>query len=142
VSCSGFTKTLNIDLPWASGRFLTSNFGGFGSNDALVVQLHPPGGWSSGYGSVSLAEYGGTAVSRASTISTSPCDFSKTSASILFNVSTGSSLGYSLQVGGSQAPWIFLMQPGVTYYLNVKNTGCPTGSQCNMFLDFTKPAGT
>jgi hypothetical protein len=147
VSCSGFTKTLNIDRPWSSTtsatRILTTNYGNFGANDAMVIQLHPPAGaLSSANGSITLYEWGGGPISRLSVISTTPCDFSKTSASILFNVSTGSSLGYSLQVGGSQAPWIFLMQPGVTYYLNVKNTGCPTGSQCNMFLDFTKPAGT
>ena len=67
---------------------------------------------------------------------------------LAYNVSTGSSLSYSLQVGGSQQAWITLLTPGTTYYLNVKNstyTGtqtCPSGSQCNMFLDFYKPPGT
>jgi hypothetical protein len=106
--------------------------------------LHPPAGvFSSGNGSVSLAEYGGGPISRLSTISTSPCDFSLANATTLYNTSKGTSLSYSLQEGGTQVPWTMLLQPGVTtYYLNIKNTGCPTGSSCNMFMDFTKPLGT
>ena len=157
VSCPGFTKTLSIDLPWASTdsstRILTSNNGGFGSNDALVVRLTPPAGTASySSGTISMAEYGGGPITRYSQISTSPCDFALAATPanwyLAYNVSTGSSLSYSLQVGGSQQAWITLLTPGTTYYLNVKNTTytgvqtCPPGSQCNMFLDFFKPPGT
>jgi hypothetical protein len=157
VSCPGFTKTLAIDMPWqstdASSRILTTNYGGFGSNDALVVRITPPAGsgsYASGW--ISMAEWGGGPITRYSQISTTPCDFGLASNpgswNTLYNVSTGVSLSYSLQVGGSQQPWIMLLLPGVPYYLNVKNTTytgaqtCPSGSQCNMFLDFYKPPGT
>src|SRR5207248_2445836 len=153
VSCPGFTKTLNIDMPWSStdssSRLLTSNFGGFGSNDAMVVRISPPGGSGSySSGTVSMAEYGGGPITRFSTISTTPCDWSQAGWFSAYNVSTGTSLSYSLQVGGSQQAWITLLMPGTTYYLNVKNTTytgtqtCPSGSQCNMFLDFYKPPGS
>ncbi len=153
VSCSGFSKTLNIDLPWASTdsstRLLTSNYGGFGRNDAVVVRLSPPGGSASySSGTVSMAEYGGGPVTRFSTISTTPCDFSQAGWFSLYNVSTGTSLSYSLQVGGSQQAWITMLIPGTKYYLNVKNTtytgteSCTSGVNCDMFLDFYKPPGT
>jgi len=157
ATCPGFTKTINIDLPWqstdSSTRVLTSNYGGFGSNDALVVRFTAPAGSASySAGWVSMAEWGGGPLTRYSQISTSPCDFTLASTpanwNVQYNVSTGASLSYSLQAGGSQGPYIFLMQPGTSYYLNVKNTTyqgtstCPSGSQCNMFLDFFKPPGT
>ena len=153
VSCPGYTKTVAIDLPWqstdATTRVLTANYGGFGSNDALVVRFTPPAGSaSSGDGSISMAEYVDPRTTRFSTISTSPCDFSQTNWFTTWNVSTGSTLNYSLQVGGSQQSSIMLLQPGVTYYLNVRNTDsngthtCASGTTCNMFLDFYKPPGT
>jgi hypothetical protein len=95
-----------------------------------------------------MAEWGGGPVTRFSTISTSPCDFSQATWFSAYNVSTGTSLSYSLQVGGGQQAWIFMMLPGQTYYLNVKNTTytgtqtCTSGSNCEMFLDFYKPPGT
>jgi len=153
VSCPGFTKTLNIDLPWTSTnsatRLQTSNYGGFGSNDAVVVRMTAPAGSASySAGTISMAEYGGGPVTRFSTISTSPCDFSQAGWFSAYNVSTGTSLSYSLQVGGSQQAWVYLMMPGTSYYLNVKNTTytgtqtCTSGSNCDMFLDFYKPPGT
>jgi len=153
ASCPGYTKTLNVDLPWnstdSSTRILTSNYGGFGANDALVVRLTPPAGVGSfSAGTISMAEYGGGPLTRFSTISTTPCDFGQGSWFSAYNVSTGTSLSYSLQVGGSQSAWVFMMIPGTSYYLNVKNTTytgtqtCTAGSQCNMFLDFYRPPGT
>ena len=153
LQCPGFTKTLNIDLPWASTdsntRLLTSNYGGFGRNDAMVVRLTPPAGsGSASSGTVSMAEYGGGPITRFSTISTTPCDFSQSGWFTTYNVSTGTSLSYSLQVGGAQQAWITLLMPGIPYYLNVTNTTytgtqtCTSGSNCDMFLDFYKPPGT
>ena len=153
VSCPGYTKTVFIDLPWvstdATTRVLTANYGGFNGGDALVVKLNPPAGvQSSGNGWVAMAEYVNPRYTRFATISTTPCDFSKTNWFTAYNVSVGSSLSFSLQVGGSQQPYVTLLMPGVPYYLNVRNTDqngtqtCPIGSSCNMFLDFYKPPGT
>ena len=152
VSCPGFSKTLNIDLSWASTgsatRLLTGNYGGFGSNDAVVVRFTPPAGSASyGSGTISMAEWGGGPVTRFSTISATPCDFSQSGWFSLYNVSTGTSLSYSLQVGGAQQAWVTVLNPGTTYYLNVKNTtytGTQTcsNSTCDMFVDFYKPPGT
>ena len=147
ISGSGFNKTLNVDLPWTSttsaSRILTSNFGGFGANDAMVIQLHPPAGaLSTAYGSVALYEWGGGPITRLAVISTTPCDFSTANAATLYNVQKGNDPKFILKVGGTQPIGYVLLQPGVTYYLNVKNSGCPTGSQCNMNVDFAPSPGT
>jgi len=111
--------------------------------------LNPPAGASSyAPGSIGMAEYGGGPITRLGVISTQPCDFSLANYTTTYNVSSSASLSFSLQVDGAQQPWIFLLVPGATYYLNVKNTTsagkqtCPTGSQCNMFIDFYKAPGT
>jgi len=150
-TCSGFTKTLYIDLAWvstdASTRVLTANHGGFNAKDALVVKLNPPGGSASyGNGSITMAEYIDPRYTRFSTISASPCDFTRPSDTSLYK--SGTTLSYKLQVGGSPQAYITYLMPGVPYYLNVRNTDasgnqtCPTGSSCNMYLDFYKPPGT
>ena len=150
-SCAGFSKTVYIDQAWvstdANTRVLTANKGGFNAKDALVVKLNPPAGATSyGNGSVTMAEYIDSRYTRFSTISTSPCDFSKPNDSSLWKAST--TLTFKLQVGGAQQPYVTYLVPGVAYYLNIKNTDangvqtCPTGSSCNMYLDFYKPPGT
>ena len=83
---------------------------------------------------------------RYAVISTTPCDFSVNPATYNYKIATN--VFYSMSVGGSQVPGVFLMQPGVPYYLNLKNRNqydqqsCPVGSTCNLSIDFGKPAGT
>jgi hypothetical protein len=109
----------------------------------MVIQLHPPAGaLSSANGSIALYEWGGGPISRLSVISTTPCDFSTANAATLYNASKGADPRFFFKVGGTQTAGIVLLQPGVTYYLNVKNSGCPTGSVCNMGADFTTAPGT
>jgi hypothetical protein len=92
-----------------------------------------------------MAEWGGGPVPRYATLSTTPCDWNKQS--WFTDLWTGSTISVGLKVGGSAVPYTALVQPGVTHYLNIRNTdryGNPSCSdaQCNMFLDFGKPPGT
>jgi hypothetical protein len=150
ISCPGFSKTIVIDLPWvnttSSTPILTSTRGGFGPNDALVIKIVAPTGTiSAAPGSLAGAEYGGGPVQRFATLSTSPCDFS--GSSWFVNKWTGPTISVGLKVGGGPAPYTGLVQPGVPFFLNIRNTnqyGQPScsGSQCNMFFHFARPAGT
>lgn len=156
VSCAGFSKTVYVDMPWgttsrdgstAYPRLYTNDFGGLTGHDALVIKLNPPGGVASvGAGSISLSEWGGGPYTRYAVISTTPCDFSVIPSTYNYKIATN--VFYSLQVGGNQPAGVFVFQPGVTYYLNIKNANqygtqtCPTGTTCNLSIDFTKPAGT
>ncbi len=65
VSCSGFTKTTNVDLGWpAAGTTTlhTQDYGGFNGGDVLVVRIAPPAGTPTSApgtaGLLSLSEYG------------------------------------------------------------------------------------
>jgi hypothetical protein len=153
ISCSGFNKTLVIDVAWtsttAATRYVTQQYGGFGANDALVVRFTPPAGAGSySAGSLSGAEYSGPTTTRVGHISTSPCDFSLATRFTLYNGFSASTFNLPLQVGGTQLAWTMLAQPGTTYYLNIKNTDskgvatCAAGKYCDMFVDFYKPLGT
>ena len=146
-SCSGFSKTVAIDLLWNQAsdpiRLYTNNYGGFGANDAMVIRLNPPAsGASSIDGYISAGEYGGGSVQRLAVISTSPCDFDTSGATTVWNAQGGTSVNFGLQLGGAQKTYSFLMQPGTPYYVNVKNTTCSGGAQCNMSIDYHKPPGT
>jgi len=152
LSCSGFNKTLVIDVAWSSTtaatRYVTQQYGGFGANDALVVRFTPPAGASFGSGALSGAEYSGPTTTRTGKISTSPCDFSTATQFTLYNAFSASTFNLPIQVGGTQLAWTMLMAPGTTYYLNIKNTDkkgiatCAAGKYCDMFVDFLKPQGT
>jgi hypothetical protein len=153
VSCSGFNKTLVIDVAWASTtaatRYTTQQYGGFGANDALVVRFTPPPGSASfSAGSLSGAEYSGPTTTRTGKISTSPCDFSTATQFTLYNAFSASTFNMPVQVSGTQLAWTMLTAPGTTYYLNIKNTDkkgvatCAAGKYCDMFVDFLKPQGT
>ena len=149
VACAGFAKTVYVDLSWGAGytRLFTNDFGGLTGSDALVVKLNPPSGVTSyGGGTIGLAEWGGGPFTRYAVISTTPCDFSIIPSTYNYKIATN--VFYSLQVGGSQQAGKFMMQPGVPYYLNIKNRNqydqqsCPVGATCNLSIDFGKPAGT
>ena len=157
VACAGFAKTVYVDMAWgttsrdgstAYPRLYTNDFGGLNATDALVVRLSPPGGVASyDSGSISLSEWSGDGpFTRYAVISTTPCDFSIIPSTYNYKIATN--VFYSMSVGGSQVSGVYLMQPGVPYYLNIKNRNqydqqsCPVGSTCNLSVDFGKPAGT
>ena len=153
LPCTGFNKTLVIDVAWtsttAASRYVTQQYGGFGANDALVVRFTPPAGsLSYSAGSLSGAEYSGPTTTRTGKISTSPCDFSTATQFTLYNAFSASTFNMPIQVGGNQLAWTMLTVPGTTYYLNIKNTDkkgvatCAAGKYCDMFVDFYKPLGS
>lgn len=151
ISCTGYTKTLVIDMPWVSTtvatRLKTDSYGSFGATDIMVIRFTVPSGVvSTSGGMISMAEWGGGPVQRYAALSQTPCDFNKT----LWNeeLFTGVTLSPSVFVGIPRIEYggMFL-QPGQTYYFNVRNTdrygnlSCDAGV-CNMYIDFLKPAGT
>ncbi len=156
VSCSGFGKTIYVDVDWSPNGTVWHTqdppFNGFGPNDALVIHLKPPAGAQSPVstaGQLNLAEYGDPAVNRYGVLSTTPCSFSGTAGStipVLYSGNIGISVT-PIQVNLKQFGSTIDLLPGTDYYLNVKNTqtdgftpSC-TGS-CNMIITWTKPPGT
>ncbi len=105
---------------------------------------------STGAGRIQGIENGGGGTYRRATLTVSdkPCDFSGSPGVAPYNVApAGSSFTFWITVGGSQQGSNVLLQPGGTYYLNIRNQdsfGNPTcvGGSCEMFISFSKPSGT
>jgi hypothetical protein len=153
IACAGFARTVVIDLPWASttaaSRVLTSSYGGFGANDALVVKLTVPAGVVSfSPGSINMAEWGTGGNPRYASLSTTACDFSTTN--WFSDLWASGTISTPLYVGVPAPAYAGAsLQAGQVYYLNIRNTdrwGNPSCSEpsgyCNMFIDFYKPPGT
>jgi hypothetical protein len=130
--CEGFTRTTFVDLQWVNtsvvGRLLTSKYGSFGQNDALVIKFRVPDSHVTGGASFRMAEWGGGSVKRRATLSQTACDFTPSDARV--NMWESITISASMGIGEP-----YQLRAGQTYYLNLKNLTCTTSS-CNMFLDF------
>jgi hypothetical protein len=152
ISCAGFTNTLVIDVTWpANGSLIpyyTSQFGGFGPNDAVVMRFTASAAAAStGAGVVKGVEFQSPPANRVGSLSTTPCDFTggvqeaKCFGAMAKFDNSAPSLG--LTQGTSTGSCKVALQPGVTYYLNLFNENRSCGSTaCDMVLYFQKPSGT
>jgi hypothetical protein len=143
-TCSGFDNTRVMVMNWANPtRLLTSSYGGFGANDAVVVQFTTGSVASNTLVTLAAAEYGSTPSYRIATLSTTPCDFSRqpdwgansegNSVSLPFVVISGNTYGFYPKLKGN-----------TTYYVNIKNgpnANCAANANCNMLIELSKPAG-
>lgn len=143
-TCPGFPRTVALTLDWQDAtRLYTKDYGGFGSNDALVVSF-TTGSVSSG-GSlprIASAEYNSPPSGRIAYLSSKPCDFTPQTAfganmngnsiTAVFALGTGSGFGYYP-----------VLELNTTYYLNIKNAASSTcaGGSCDMFVDLVKAGG-
>jgi len=146
ISCSGFDKTVVLDIPWASNTQVFTS--GFGGSMAIVGRLKVPAGvTSTGTGSVSIAEFAGNAY-RYATLTSDPCNFSAVPGAPLYNANgPGLTVSFNLAVGVAQPKYVTVLQAGGTYYLNLRNrkadgtNSCPVGP-CDAVIEFHKPSGT
>jgi hypothetical protein len=129
-----------MDEPYtATGS--TQSSSGFSNNNAVVMVFTVPAGKTTGYAKVSLAEAGGTAVTRTVSMSTQPCDWSAANAvggttspfNPLVGVSSSGQFMAGIGPGGLQA--------GQTYFFNIKNadvSGAPTcfSGNCDVVTNF------
>jgi hypothetical protein len=135
ISCNGrpgITNTKVIALPWqylATTGNSTSKVGGFAPGDAVVFTITPPAGTSTGgkYASIGISPTDSKAYNlRVTSISTSPCDFSRSmglasviggqSATLRFTVG-----GYPVSRMGTQVTSNANLTAGKTYYVTVYN---------------------
>ncbi len=149
--CGNFPSVLRTNVPWATQRAITAGYPdpGFQWNGVWVVRFTVPAGTpaSSTSGRLFVAEFGGPPVVRDVTVSRFACDFrgvdvSGTNGPLL---DTGGVSANGLLTVSSPAGGAAVLQPGQTYYINVRNRGsdgsisCPAGQRCDAFLDLTLP---
>ena len=150
--CSTYPAVLRSSVPWANTQINTAMYQdppGFAWNGVWVVRITvPTNATATQLGRIYVAEYFGPPVSREVTLSRSPCDFRALDATgnngpLLWagGVSAGGPIGLGTSSGGAAN-----LQPGQTYYVNVRNR-TPDGSiscseaqgRCDAFLNVTVP---
>jgi hypothetical protein len=127
------SRSRNWENTSSTGRIKTGSYGPFGPNDILAVRFTIPANHTAGGLKFSMAEWGGGPVQRDACISQAPGDFS----GMRTGVSARTSVNVVATIGGQPQPYQAHLQPGQTYYLNVKNLSCQADT-CDMFIDFTK----
>jgi hypothetical protein len=143
-----------VVMNWNGGTIKTGNSGGFGANDALIVQFTTGSFTTStltGFGSLSGVEFGGPTTPRSGALSASPCDFSvgmpmykwsnrnlvtTQCATTAFSANAGPGIGFSVAslpelATQKSTSCQALLQPNTTYYWNLTNfsPAPPTGTQ-------------
>ena len=132
--CSQYSSFLYTQAAWAENAIYTSPFfddPAFAWNGVWVVQFNvSPAALRGTFGRATVAEFNGSATSRDATISTIPCDFratDPTGANGPLSRSTGTTTNNAFVIG-SPMPGIPALQPGQTYYLNVRNWSVESNS--------------
>ena len=141
VSCPGFSTTTVVPTGWTTPnvtvRKISSTFGPFGTNGALIVKFTTP--MRDGPGRIAIAEYGSAPTQRTAILSSTWCDWNPQTVNWQ---STGVSNTMYFTVGPNSRGWPQLAQ-GTTYYLNVKNelAGMPmcVAGACDVFIDIKGP---
>jgi hypothetical protein len=142
-ACSALGLTPHvITMPWGVNALAyTVDSGGFGPNDAIVVKFTTSAITTSVKGgSFNAVEYADPLAPRNGSLSAIPCDFTNGmplvggNFSVFANDTAPSSL-FSLTAKTGKA----LLSPSTTYYINIRNASCPSGS-CNMQITVNKPS--
>jgi len=163
--CDKYQNVIVLDVPWGGVNDTRSAGTNFLPNGILVARFTVPAGWANNpgnVGKVQAAEYGDPPTYRQASLSTQACDFR--------GVANGQYDQYFRDITGIQPyplQWAFgntavaeftvsgnalfrpQLQPGVTYYYNVRNwspygnggtgsTSC-SRSSCNAIISINTP---
>lgn len=140
-TCPGFGKTLLMVENWANPvRLYTQDYGGFNSNDILVVQFTTGNGQSQTGNLPRLAgaEWQSGAADRVWALSATPCSFTPLPYFAASGTSSAVTVPFTV-INPNNFGYYPILQGNTTYYLNIKNaagSGCT--STCNMFMDLVK----
>ncbi len=156
--CAEFPAQLAFDLPYGNGETVTTAaLGGFAFDAVIVARLTVPADAVTGpaLGSVVVAEYQGPPTARVLTLSPLPCDFrglesgrptdpTGATAPLAWGLGGTASASFVVGAGSGGAP---SLQPGGTYYVNVRNysvdlhaNSCAEGTSCDAILVANPPA--
>jgi len=144
TSCPGFSNTWPLSLAWGaigSGN-VASLMTKFNGNDIIVASFTTPAVTSAGQiGTIQAAEYSSIAINRTASLSLTPCSFDNNLASSGFGAHktlvSGNTVSISYVIGGS-SKYYPVLQPGTTYFFNIKNS---SGIGGGMKVEMIKPPG-
>ena len=139
-TAAGYKLAQVIDMGWKNARYVTK---GFRFDNVVVLHFRTPNATAPGSkGRLSGGEMGGGPKMRHSVLSDRPCDFTKPRNLFPYSYADNTNAGVNYYVGGSNSSYPVL-QPGRDYYLNIRNDpgSCDSRDSCEMYMDFSKPAG-
>jgi hypothetical protein len=150
--CGEFPSYLLNDMDIDAQRAESASYSdspGFAWNGAWTVRfIVPPGAFPSRVGRIQGADFNGQGIMHEATISTVACDFRATDPSGVNGPvarTSGTGITFLVTVDGSQ-PQYPMLQPGGTYYFNLRNyapesgtISCPSTSRCDAFVDVLIP---
>ena len=150
ISCPGFNATHVIDMNWASSQIAyTTNAGGFGVNDIVVVRFTTSATTpiSIAKGSIQAVEYSDPPSGRRAALSATPCDLvglpKVGGGTNAFGPNDNAPWAYfTLVVGSGGKSGASILQLSTTYYFNITNSlpsTCQANGSCNMLITFNKP---
>jgi hypothetical protein len=137
-AAAGYNSIQVIEMGWTNTRYYTK---GFTLGNIAIFHFRTPASTSPGnQGYVAGAENGGGPKLRHAVLSATPCDFNK-GGFLPYDYSDATSPTVNFLVGGTDLYYPILL-PNTDYYFNVKNDpkACTSGA-CEMYMDFSKPAG-
>ena len=145
ISCAPYATVVIpvVTVPGSiSQRYSTVSYGGFG-NGTVAVAKFTTSAATSGTGSFRIGEFAGGPLPRTSSISTTPCDFTPTSAGGTALRMNQSSSWFQYFIISSSRLGFVTLQPNTTYYINVKNQlsgadTCPSAS-CDIGIEVQEP---
>lgn len=151
--CSNYTDVLFVDLPWG-GQTTTTTAGNVKPGTIVVARLAvPANAVTSGYksGKVNWGEYSGGTYDRVGSLSTQPCDMRNwnpsnyptdqtgVNAPLRWGIGQSGGIDHGLVGGTVQWPTKPGLQPGQTYYINIRTISSATGQElcsgtCDMII--------
>lgn len=149
--CGSFPSLLYSVLPWANNmvRSVDSPYPSFAWNGAWVARFTVPSSVATPRaGSIDVVEYAGGPLSRQVTISQFACDFRATDPSGQQGpIFSSTSTAVSAPLRDSTAGGGVVLQPGQTYYVNVRNLwqdgsiSCPEATEsCGASISMRVPS--
>jgi hypothetical protein len=137
LSCPGYKNTIVLDFDYVARRqVMKPTPVPFGNGDIVVARFTTPANLANNGsgGFVNAIEYAGLTAFRTGVLSTTPCDFNYEADSSHAQF-TNASVGVSATVYFSSSIYGgVVLQPGKTYYFNIKNdqfgTSTCGGSDC------------
>lgn len=119
---------LCTDLPWVSTTSATRLILPMLCEEKRIIRFTVG---PSGSALISMAEYAASPTPRHGVISAGAADFVGNPK----NISNGLTLVWNIKIQQQEIPNFLCLWPNQTYYINIENTACSPGQNCQMFLD-------
>lgn len=141
-AAAGYNAVQQYEMGWANSRITTK---GFNISNVAVFHFRTPAQVAPGAtGKIAGIEYATGAKLRHAVLSTVPCDFGKAKPASIwgpFMYADNGNPTVFFTVGGTSTTAANAIAPNTDYYFNVKNDPSACSTNCDMYMELSKPLG-